>query len=298
MKEPRVYKSSPIVIIVLIVFFVFVFGGILFDVESQEVVFNLPFLAIIMLLLVYAFVAQFATVTVSEEEISVKKLFGTKTLSWSEIARVSGWGYAFKLHNRDEDVKLSISPRLPGYEEIIEFTGTKRPDLFSPNEYSEMKRGLAVYILMFFFMVLILGISAAFVYSTFDPSTSSLVEYLPMLVFVILALFFGALTFSVPRSLTINGNILDLKYIFGEKSVRADEIALIQLRFTQSRNGKQYFINLSLRDRKDIQLRGLGVGLPIAYLVLKNWHQGSLHGQSVNQQQNNIAPNWSDNSGR
>ena len=27
MKEPRVYKSSPIVIIVLIVFFVFVFGG-------------------------------------------------------------------------------------------------------------------------------------------------------------------------------------------------------------------------------------------------------------------------------
>lgn len=296
MKEPRVYKSSPIVIIVLIVFFVFVFGGILFAVGSQEVVFILPFLAFIMLLLVYAFVAQFATVTVSEEEISVKKLFGTKTLSWSEIARVSGWGYAFKLHNRDEDVKLSISPRLPGYEEIIEFTGTKRPDLFSPNEYSEMKRGLAVYILMFFFMVLILGISAAFVYSTFDPSTSSLVEYLPMLVFVILALFFGALTFSVPRSLTINGNILDLKYIFGEKSVRADEIALIQLRFTQSRNGKQYFINLSLRDRKDIQLRGLGVGLPIAYLVLKNWHKSHTQGQQPVSA--NVAPNWSDNSGR
>lgn len=297
MKEPRVYKSSPMVFVVLLIFFALLFGGIIFGVGLQDVSFILPMVAIIILLLVFAFVAQFATVTVSKEEISVQKLFGTKSLRWTEVDHVSGRGYTLKLHNRDEDVKLSISPRLPGYEEIIEFTGTKRPDLFSPNEYSEMKRGLAVYIFMFLFIVLLLGISAAFVYSTFDSSTSSLVEYLPMLIFVILALFFGALTFSVPRSLTINGNMLDLKYIFGEKSVRADEIALIQLRFTQSRNGKQYFINLSLRNRKDVQLRGLGVGLPIAYLVLKNWHKSHTQGQQQPIPEN-VAPNWSDNSGR
>lgn len=297
MKEPRVYKSSPMVFVVLLIFFALLFGGIIFGVGLQDVSFILPMVAIVILLLVFAFVAQFATVTVSEEEISVQKLFGTKSLRWTEVDHVSGRGYTLKLHNRDEDVKLSISPRLPGYEEIVEFVGMKRPDLFSPNEYGEMKRGLTAYILMFLFITVILGVTVAFVYSTMDTPGSTPAQYLPLLVFIIMVLFFGAMVFSVPRSLTLDGNTLNLKYIFGEKSVRADEVALIQIRFTQSRNGKQYFINLSLRNRKDIQLRGLGVGLPIAYLVLKNWHKSHTQGQQQPAPAN-VAPNWSDNSGR
>lgn len=296
MKEPRVYKSSPMVFVVLLVFFALLFGGIIFGVGLQDVSFILPMVAIIMLLLVFAFVVQFATVTVSDDEISIQGLVGIKTLRWTEVARVSGSGYTLKLYNRDEDVKMSISPRLPGYEEIVEFAGVKRPDLFSPNEYGEMKRGLTVYILMFLFITVILGVTVAFVYSTFDASASTPVQYLPLLVFVVMVLFFGAMVFSVPRSLTLDGNTLNLKYIFSEKTVRADEITIIQLRFTQSRNGKQYFINLGLRNRGDVQLRGLGVGLPVAYLVLKNWHRSHTQGQQPVPA--NVAPNWSDNSGR
>lgn len=273
MKEPRVYKSSPMVFVVLLVFFALLFGGIIFGAGLQGVSFILPLVAVIMLLLVFAFVVQFATVTVSEEEISVQKMFGTKSLHWAEVDRVSGRGYTLKLHNRDEDVKLSVGPQLPGYEEIVEFVGIKRPDLFSPNEYSEMKRGLTAYILMFLFITVILGVTVAFVTSTMDTPGSTPSQYLPLVVFVLMVLFFGAMVFSVPRSLTLDGNTLNLKYIFSEKTVRADEVGIIQLRFTQSRNGKHYFINLALRNRKNIQLRGLGVGLPIAYLVLKNWHK-------------------------
>ncbi len=297
MKEPRVYKSSPMVFVVLLVFFALLFGGIIFGVGIQGVSFILPLVAIIMLLLVFAFVAQFATVTVSDEEISIQGLFGIKTVRWAEVDRVSGRGYTLKLHNRDEDVKLSVGPQLPGYEEIVEFVGMKRPDLFSPNEYGEMKRGLTVYILMFLFVTVILGVTVAFVYSTMDTPGSTPAQYLPLLIFVVMVLFFGAMVFSVPRSLTLDGNTLNLKYIFTEKTVRADEIAIIQIRFTQSRNGKQYFINLALRNRKNIQLRGLGVGLPIAYLVLKNWHRSRTQGQQQPIPED-VAPNWSDNSGR
>ncbi|MBK6645870.1 MAG: PH domain-containing protein [Anaerolineales bacterium] len=294
MKEPRVYKSSPMVFVVLLVSFALLFGGIIFGVGLEGISFTLPMVAIIMLLLVLAFVAQFAKVTVSDEEISIQNLFGVKSLRWAEVDRVSGRGYALKLHDRDEGVKMSINPQLPGYEEIVEFAGVRRPDLFSPNQYSDMKRGVTVYVLIFLFVTLILGISLFYVYVTMDSPNTSPVEYLPLLVFVLITIAFGSMVFSVPRALTLDGNTMGLKYILGERTIRADEIAIVQFRFTQSRNGRHYFVNLSLHNRKNIQLKALGVGLPIAYLVLKNWHRSHTQGQQSVPE--NVAPNWSDNS--
>jgi hypothetical protein len=89
---------------------------------------------------------------------------------------------------------------------------------------------------------------------------------------------------------------MTLKYYFSEKTFRTDEVNSILLSYTQSRNGRHYFIALNLTDRKTIRLSGLGISLPIAYLVLKNWRWGG--SGNTSQSSSNIAPNSSDNTWR
>jgi hypothetical protein len=300
MKEPRVYKTSPALIVIVVLMFAILFGGIGVALGAEAIAFAAPYALIGIIILAGIFASQISKVTLSDDEITVQNLLRAKTLRWTEAARVSGRGYTIKLHNQDEDVTLAVGSQLPGYEEIVEFIGIKRPDLFSPNEYGDMKRGLGVFVMVFLVVAVILGVSVVFVYSTMDSPDASAITYLPLLVFVLIAFVFGGMVLSVPRSLTLEGNAMNLKYLFSERSLRADEISHIQLSYTQSRNGKHYFIALRLANRRNIRLSGLGISLPIAYLVLKNWHRSHTQGQFADQRppSEDIAPNWSDRSGR
>ncbi len=300
MKEPRVYRTSPALIVIVILMIVVLFGGIGFALGPEAIAFAAPYALIGLVLFAGFFAAQISKITLSDEEITVQNLLGAKTLRWTEIARASGWRYTLKLHNQDEDVALAVKPQLPGYEEIVEFIGTKRPDLFNPNEYSEMKRGLGVFVMVFLVVAVIVGVSVVFVYSTMYSPEASTVGYLPLLVFVVVAFILGGTVLSVPRSLILEGKVMNLKYLFSERNLRADEISQVQLSYTQSRNGKHYFIALHLADRRNIRLSGLGISLPVAYLVLKNWHRNHTQGQHANPRQlsTDIAPNWPDRSSR
>jgi hypothetical protein len=295
MKEPRVYKTSPILLVFIAILFVFFLGILLFAFGPNSLGFMIPLALLSLFLFGAAFVAMASKTLVSEEEIAVQGLFGTKSLKWMDVGRASGWGYAMKLHSRDEDVTMSISPRLPGYMEVVDFIGSKRPDLFSPLQYNEIKRGLAPFISMFLITLIMVGVSVAFIIAVMDDPGASFSSLMPLLVFVGVVLVLAVSTLSVPRSLTLDGRTINLKYFFNEKSIRADEISHIQLAYTQSRNGRHYFIALHLTDRKTIRLSGLGISLPIAYLVLKNWHLGRT---ASGGQTENIAPNWSDNTWR
>jgi len=275
MKEPRVYKTSPILLVFIVILFVFFLGVLLFAFGPNSLGFMIPLAVLSLFLFGAAFVALLSKTIVSEEEISMQGVFGTKTLKWTDVGRVSGWGYAMKLHSRDEDVTISISPRLPGYQEIIELVGYKRPDLFSPLQYNELRRGLAPFISMFLVTFILIGVSVAFILATMDDPNASLPSYMPLLVFIGIVLVMATTTLSIPRSLTLDGNTLTLKYLLNEKSLRTDEISSVQLAYTQSRNGRHYFIALNLTDRKTIRLSGLGISLPVAYLVLKNWRWGN-----------------------
>ena len=292
MKEPRVFKTSPILLVFIALLFMFFLGILLFAFGPNSVGFMIPLGLLSLFLFGAIFVTLMSKTIISDDEIAVQGLFGTKSLKWTEIGRASGRGYSLKLHSQDEDVSISISPRLPGYQEVIDFTGSKRPDLFSPREYGEMRRGLGSFIGMFFVVLLMVGISVAYIYATMVSSDLSIDTYIPLLFFAGIFLVIVVSALSVPRSLTLDGDTMTLKYFLNEKIIRKDEVGFVQLNFTQSRNGRHYYIALHLTNRKMIRLTGLGVSLPIAYLVLKNWHQG------MRQMQNNIAPNWSDNSGR
>lgn len=295
MKEPRVYKTSPILLVFIAILFIFFLGILLFAFGPGSLGFMIPLAVLSLFLFGAVFVALASKTVVSEDEIAVQGLFGTKDLKWMDVGRVSGRGYTMKLHSTDEDVTVKISPQLPGYMEVVEFIGSKRPDLFSPLQYSEIRRGLGPFISMFLVTFALLGGAIAFILATMNDPGVSLSSYIPLLVFVGIAFVMVVTTLSIPRSLTLEGRVMTLKYLLNEKTINADEVSHVQFTYTQSRNGRHYFIALHLTNRKTIRLSGMGISLPVAYLVLKNWHQG--HSGNARHTAN-IAPNWSDNTWR
>lgn len=82
----------------------------------------------------------------------------------------------------------------------------------------------------------------------------------------------------------MDGNILFIKCLFSEKSLRANEIASVGLNHTQTRNGKNYFVRIDLTNKKYIRLSGVGPNLPVVFLVLRNWHRKhAMIGQTTQQ---------------
>jgi hypothetical protein len=210
--------------------------------------------------------------TISDDGISTQTFLGEKSLRWGEISRVSGRGYGIKLHNFDGDVTVAPSSQLPGYEEVVEWIGVKRPDLFSLQEYAEMKRGVSAPVLIGVLAVFLLGgLVIAGILFFYNKEGSA--PLFPM-IFVILtiAILFFAVSFFQPQSLILDGKSLRLKYLSSEKILLTDEIESVDFRFSQSRNGKSYFILITQKDKKSLRISGLGPGLPIVYLTLKNWH--------------------------
>jgi hypothetical protein len=299
MNEPRVYQNSAVVLVVIVAMGLIILGVLIFGLGFQNIAFTIPIWVVGFLFILLIFMTVSSKVILSEDEISTKGVFGTKTLRWTEIARVSGSGYNIKLYNHDGDVTLTPSSRLPKYEEIIDFIGLKRPDLFSPQDYSEMKRGWSSILQVVFVLFIFGGVLLGFGFSFMDSPDTSISNLAPALIFVVILLVYVLMMLFAPRALILDGNTLAVKYLFNEKVLRADEIAFIQLGFTQTRNGRQYYVAVHLKGKGNIRFTGLSVGLPIAYLVLKNWHKNSTQGQFSNQPRpslDNIAPNWSDNS--
>jgi hypothetical protein len=272
MNEPRVYKNSPLTFIVIVVLFAFLIGALFLGVGIQSMTFMLPVVLAALAVFGIVFLARSSSVVITDDEITARTLFGEKTMRWSEIHTVSGRRYGIKLHNFDGDVTVSPSTSLPGYEQIVDWIGTKRPDLFSPQEYAEMRRGMYSYVLIGLALLLVLGGGVAALFLALDSSAAALESLAPLVVFMFIALVIGMTALSVPQVVTLDGSSLTLKYLFSGRTLRAHEIRIVQLSYTQSRNGKHYFIALHLTNGKQIRISGLAVSLPIAYLVLKNWH--------------------------
>jgi hypothetical protein len=269
MNEPRVFRNSPFQLILLFVIFGVLVVGMLAAFGESEPYFLLPFggfLALIFLILAYSMTVK---TIISDTEISTQSLLGAKSLNWGEINRVSGRGYGIKLHNFDGNVTVAPSPQLPGYETVIDWIGTKRPDLFNPQEYSEMKKNWASSILPLFFVLLIFGGMSSLILINAQSTDA----WIPLIFFCIVGAVILATTLSSPQSVSMDGKSLLLKYLFSQKTVLADEIRSIALSFQRTRNGKRYFILLTQASGKSIRVSGLSPSLPIAYLTLKNWHK-------------------------
>lgn len=271
MNEPHVYKHSHLQIIIWTLIFGLLLAFIFFPIDLNGGYQLIPAAVIVLVMVIFVLSLTQKTI-ISEDEISSQTLFGTKTLRWSEITRVSGRGHAIKLHNFDGDVTVVPSSNLPRYEEIIEWIGNKRPDLFNPQEYTELKSGSFPLLAGLTLLILLLGLFAGAGLLIYTSPDSATVIIAPLLIFlIIIVVVAGTIAFR-PRSLTLDGKSMTIRYLFREKTLLADEIQNIQFTYRQTRNGKIFFILLQLVNRKSLRLSGLNPNLPVVYLVLKNWH--------------------------
>jgi|CXWL01.1.fsa_nt_gi hypothetical protein len=244
MNEPKVYQHKPLQLILLIILFAFLIVFSFFNIGMDEVYILIPFGVFLGVMFFISLYSMTVKTIISDTEISTQSILGTKSLSWGEISRVSGKGNAIKLHNMDGDVTVAPSQQLPGYEEVIEWIGAKRPDLFNPQAYSEMKRGwfllFPAVLIVVFFIAGLLGTGLMI----FNRSETSMTVLMPLIFIIVIALvFFGVVLYS-PQSVTLNGKSMLVKYFFSEKTLLANEIASVELRFTQTKNGKNYFVLL------------------------------------------------------
>jgi cytochrome c biogenesis protein CcdA len=271
--EPRTYRHSPaqfILVMVTLVILGFVILTTLTGVDYKLLIF---FAIILGIGLVSTLSTMMQKTIISEDGISTQTILGEKSLHWGEVSRVSGRGQNIKLHNFDGDVKVVPSSQLPGYEEVVEWIGIKRPDLFSPQEYEEMKRGWQSLTVLVAFLVLTVSVFTAGGVIYFSESGTTPVAFMPLLMIIFIALVFFGMTLFQVQSLTLEGRSLRVKYLFKENTLLADEIAAVDLRYSQNKNGKNYFVQLTQTNKKKIKISGLNPSLPIVYLTLKNWHK-------------------------
>lgn len=267
LSEPRTYRYSIIRLVLLIVLLLMlgivpfmILGGDMFLYQLITFAFLLP----IMLLSIYSLTRS---TTISNESISTRSLFGERTLGWNEIESVSGRGNGIKLHNRDGDVTVAPSPHLPGYPEVIELIGAKRPDLFSPANYRVMSRNWLSSLLFLAVGALFIGVGI-YLYLTSDDTMMSLlsVGFFGLIVLVFI--------FTSVISLTLDGPQLTIRYLLTRNVLNVAEVRSIGLGVMQTRSGKSYSIILVAAPNRMFKLSELGPSLPIVYLVLKNWAKG------------------------
>ena len=267
MNEPRVYKNSPATLILIAVFFIILIVSITVGAVINPIV--MIFVGGFGLLsFVIVFLSVSSKAMLSEDEITSQNILGSRTLRWTEITRASDSGNGIKLHS--EDTTVSLNSQLPGYEEIVDIIGAKRSDLFSAQEFSEMRRGLGSYLLSFIIFLMFAGIGVLY-FTTSNFSSDSLISmgFIAFFLFIFLWSFLAG-----PQSVTLENNNLQIKYLLGEKNFVADEISGVFFTFTRSRRGgKRYYVAINLRNGKNISVSGMNIGLPVVYLVLKNWHK-------------------------
>jgi hypothetical protein len=266
MNEPRVYKHSAWNLILLSAIFGILFVVFLIQLLNGDWTTTLPILLVFGVIFSISLFSITSKTVISEDEISAQNILGTKTLRWSEINRVSGRGFSIKLHNFDGDMTVAPNSQLPGYEEVIEMIGAKRPDLFNPQEYGEMSKSWMDTLLLPIFGLLAIGFGI-FIFIDSDGFI------FPVLIAFIVGFAFIGMTLAAPQAVSIQGNSIVVGYLFNQKTLRADEIASVSLNFTKTRNGKNYFVAINPKSGKTIRISGLSPSLPVAYLVLKNWHK-------------------------
>ena len=269
LNEPRTYRYSTVRVVLLIIMLLLLGIApfmILGSTDSLYIMLTWMFIGVVMLVSVYSLTRS---TTVSNDGISTRSLLGERSLQWGEIDSASGSGNKIKLHNRDGDVTVAPSPHLPGYPEVIEMIGAKRPDLFNPTEYSVMSRNWLSSLWFLVIGMLFIGVGIFLYFDTSETETM-----MPLLFLVVIGLtFIGSILLSV-LSLRLDGSSLTIRYLLGQTVLKPEEVRSVGLTVTQTRNGKSYNILMFTDRGRTIRFSGIGPSLPIVYLVLKNWQQG------------------------
>ena len=208
-----------------------------------------------------------SSVGISSEGITTKRLFGSKSLRWPEIGRVSMRGQVLRLHNHDEDMILSIDSQLEDYKEILDIIFSKRPDLLDESNNTVISASWLSHFLTLGFGLFI-AIGSVWLFSIFEESSR-----MYALLFLGLGLFIMGSWFLSPKRIALEDKTLLLIYLFREVSYTAEEIGSISLEKIRTRNGYIYFVQVNLASGKKIKLPTFEQGASLTHQILKKWHE-------------------------
>jgi hypothetical protein len=220
----------------------------------------------------FIFVVWYATssVRISSDRITTRRLLGSKSLRWTEIARISMRGQALRLHNHDEDVILAIDSQLEGYKELLDIIFSKRPDLVDATENTVMSASwLSSFLVPGFGVLIVVG--SVLLFSMFEESR----KIYPLIFFGLGVYFIGS-WFLSPRSIALEEKNLLVTYFFKEVSYTIEEIRSISLEKIRTRNGYIYFVQVNLTSGNKIKLPTFQQGASLTYQLLKRWHEKAI----------------------
>lgn len=267
LSESRTYRYSTLRLVLLIVLLILlgiVPYAILGGNNFLYVLFSAGVIGLLILISIFSLTRS---TTISSDGISTRSLLGERILNWSEIDSVSGSGNKIKLHNRDGDVTVAPSPFLPGYPEVIEIIGAKRPDLFNPAKFGAMSRNWLNSLLFLATGAIVIGVGIYLYFESNEP-------VMPILFLALVGLSFIVSIFMSVLSLKLEGSLLTIRYLLSKTSLKVDDIHSIGLNVTRTRTGKSYHILMFTKNNRTIRFSGIRPSLPVVYLVLKTWHQG------------------------
>lgn len=243
--------------------------GVLFLGYAAYAIGKIDYFLVTLVGIAFIVVLLYATssVRISSEAITTSRLFGSKTLRWPEIARVSIRGQSLRLHNRDEDVILSIDSQLEGYQDILDIIFNKRPDLVDESDNTVMSGSWLSHFLTLGFGLLIV-VGSVWLFSIFEESSR-----IYALFFLGLGVFILGSWFLSPKSIALEDKTLLVIYLFRKVSYAAKEIGSISMEKTRTRNGYIYFVQVNLASGKKIKLPTFEQGASLTYQILKKWHE-------------------------
>jgi hypothetical protein len=263
----KIFRHSLVKLVVLF-FVALLFGFLAVVIQTDYLLLGVTGIA-----LVVALFYATSRVKVSNDEITTNRLLGSKSLKWSEIARVSTFGQTIRLHNYDDDLVLTLDSQLDGYADVLDIIFSKRPDLLDREDSTAMTISWlgAVSTLGVGVLIIIMGSLQFLETQGFEKIFS--------LIFLAIGLSFIVRWFISPKRLTLEDKDLTLGYWFVETSYSARDIDHISLEKQRSRNGYIYIAQINLTSGTKIKLPAFKQGTHLTYQILKRWHKRAVSNQ-------------------
>jgi hypothetical protein len=291
-REKTLVFKYPLILRILMYFFIVIFGcGGLF-VIAQSVLPGLFFLGIGLIMLVAA-LALFPTIEISSKSIRVSNFFSSNETVWDEIVKIksNAMKRTLELTKRNKKV-VNISTQVNGYPQIVEIVRKKRPDLFgmapqaqtsessspyeqnsaSPTPAMSAFKGTQTFKKSFFRQY---GLYIVLIPICFFAAWS--VVYEPayrIRAGIALVICLGGLVaplFQV-SAVKLESNKLTVETLFEEKILDAKDIHDIKMQSVRGRRGSvTNFVNIIPLKGKNYPLQGFTEGDEIIYGTLINW---------------------------
>jgi len=217
-----------------------------------------------------------SSVKISNEGITTYRLLSSKSLKWSEIGHVSTRGQSLKLHDRDENITLSLDSQLEGYIEILDVIFKKRPDLFDVGENNIMSCGLLNNITVVGFGLLVIAASV-FLYLVAEE----VLETMGALILFVIGSYTIVNWFLGSRGIALESRSLLVMYLFKEISYSVDDISSVSLEKRRMNDGYVYFVRINLKSGRPFRLSTFKQGHILTYQILKRWHEKATSSQLV-----------------